>query len=90
MKTPTVIGTFTIGMLWLVAAAAHAQDCEPDGEVQFLCGPVSPEDLAPVPQSPWVIVSSMVDEGHLYLADTRDYTSTILLRCPQLRYHFLC
>ena len=78
MKTPTVIGTFTIGMLWLVAAPAHAQDCEPDGEVQFLCGPVSPEDLAPVPQSPWVIVSSMVDEGHLYLADTRDYTSTIL------------
>ena len=78
MKTPTVMGTFMIGMLWLVAAAAHAQDCEPDGEVQFLCGPVSPEDLAPVPQSPWVIVSSMVDEGHLYLADTRDYTSTIL------------
>ncbi len=78
MKTPTVIGTFTIGMLWLVAAAAHAQDCEPDSEVQFLCGPVNPEDLAPVPQSPWVIVSSMVDEGHLYLADTRDYTSTIL------------
>ena len=77
-KTPTVIGTFTIGMLWLGAAGAHAQDCEPDGEVQFLCGPVSPEDLAPVPQSPWVIVSSMVDEGHLYLADTRDYTSTIL------------
>jgi hypothetical protein len=78
MKTPTAIGTFTIGMLWLVAPAAYAQDCEPDGEVQFLCGPVSPEDLAPVPQSPWVIVSSMVDEGHLYLADTRDYTATIL------------
>jgi len=78
MKTPTVIGTFTIGMLWLGAAAAHAQDCEPDGEVQFLCGPVSPEDLAPVPQSPWVIVSSMVDGGGIHLADTRDYTSTVL------------
>ena len=78
MKTPTVLGTFTIGMLWLSTAGVYAQDCEPDGEIQFLCGPVSPEDLAPVPQSPWVIVSSMVDEGHLYLADTRDYTSTIL------------
>jgi len=33
MKTPTVIGTFTIGMLWLVATAAHAQDCKPDGDV---------------------------------------------------------
>ena len=78
MKTATTIGTFTIGMLWLLVTEAHAQDCEPDGEVQFLCGPVSPEDLAPVPQSPWVIVSSMVDEGNLYLADTRDYTSTVL------------
>lgn len=78
MKTPTVIGTLAIGMLWLVTGTAQAQDCEPDDEVRFLCGPVSPEDLAPVPQSPWVVVSSMVDEGYLYLADTRDYTSTIL------------
>ena len=44
----------------------------------FLCGPVSPEDLAPIPGSPWVVVSSMVDEGPLYLADTRDHTSTVL------------
>ena len=46
MRTPTVIGAFTICLLWLGAAGAHAQACEPDGEVQFLCGPVSPEDLA--------------------------------------------
>ena len=78
MKTPIVIGAFTICLVWLGAASAHAQTCEPDGEVQFLCGPVSPEDLAPIPQSPWVVVSSMVDEGQLYLADTRDYTTTLL------------
>ena len=77
MRTPTVIGTCTICIL-LGATGVHAQACEPDGEVQFLCGPVSPEDLAPVPQSPWVIVASMVDEGPLYLADTRDHTSTVL------------
>ena len=64
--------------LLLGAAGPSAAACEPDGEVQFLCGPVSPEDLAPVPQSPWIVVSSMVDEGHLYLADTRDHTSTVL------------
>ena len=59
-------------------AGPSAAACDPDGAVQFLCGPVSPEDLAVVPQSPWVIVSSMEDDGHLYLADTRDYTSTML------------
>ena len=65
------------GLLVGVAGASEAA-CEPDGEIQFLCGPVSPEDLAPVPDSPWVIVSSMIDEGYLHLADTRDHTSTVL------------
>ena len=78
MRLLTVIGPFITCALLLGAAEPSAAACEPDGEVQFLRGPVSPEDLAPVPQSPWVIVSSMVDEGHLYLADIRDHTSTVL------------
>ena len=60
------------------AAGSLAAACEPDGAVQFLCGPVSPEDLALVPESPWVIASGMEDDGYLYLADTRDYSSSIL------------
>ena len=78
MKTPIALGVGTICMWWLGAGGVQAQGCEPDGEVQFLCGPVSPEDLAPVPESPWVIVSSMVDQGQLYVADTRDHTSTVV------------
>ena len=62
----------------LALAGPSAAACEPDGAIQFLCGPVSPEDLAAVPETPWVIVSSMEDDGYLYLADTRDYTSTVL------------
>ena len=76
MRLSTAIGLFMTCALLLGAAGPRAADCDPDGEIQFLCGPVNPEDLAPVPQSPWVIVSSR--EGHLYLADTRDYTSTVL------------
>ena len=64
---------FLFGIAGTAAAA-----CDPDGDVEFLCGPVSPEDLIAVPQSPWVIVSSMEDEGHLYLADTRDHAATVL------------
>lgn len=52
--------------------------CEPDGDVRFVCGPVSPEDLLAVPRTPLVVVASMEDEGHLYLADTRDHTTTVL------------
>jgi len=52
--------------------------CDPDGEVQFLCGPKSPEDLLGVPGSPFVLVSSMENEGHIYVADTRDHTTTAL------------
>ena len=66
------------GACLLGAAPPAAAQCEPDGEVQFLCGPVSPEDLAPVPDTPWVIVSSMIDEGYLYAADTRDHSSSVI------------
>ena len=51
---------------------AAAQECAPDGDVEFICGPVSPEDFAPVPDSPWVIVPNMVDNGAIQAVDTRD------------------
>ena len=59
----------------LVLPAAGAAQCDPDGDVEFVCGPVSPEDLAAVPDSPWVVVSSMTDDGRLYATDARDHTS---------------
>lgn len=52
-----------------------AAQCDPDGGVEFVCGPVNPEDLAAVPESPWVVVSSMADDGRLYATDARDHTS---------------
>ena len=78
MRKLTVIGVFMLWVLSFGSVGLSEAACDPDGEVQFLCGPVSPEDLAPVPESPWVIVSSMVDEGHIYVADIRDHTSTVL------------
>ena len=77
MRTRTMVGMLMAGALVLLGASGPlAQGCDPDGEVEFLCGPPSPEDLAPIPSSPWVVVSSMVDGGDLYLADTRDNTTT--------------
>ena len=53
----------SVAVLCLLGLARpSAAACDPDGDVQFLCGPVSPEDLVAIPQSPWIIVSSMEDE----------------------------
>ncbi len=71
------VGALFAGAL-VAGAAGQGAACNPDGDVQFLCGPVSPEDLLEVPETPWVVVSSMEDEGHLVLADTRDHTSAVL------------
>ena len=72
----SVLLTAAACLLCLVSPASA--QCEPDGAVQFVCGPVSPEDLIPIPQSPWVIVSSMEDDGYLSAADSRDYSSMVL------------
>ena len=68
-----VAATFVLLLLGTAApATAQEEDCAPDGDVQFLCGPVSPEDFAQVPDSPWVIVPNMVDNGPIQAVDTRD------------------
>ena len=59
-------------------ASSSAAQCFPDGDVQFVCGPVSPEDMVAVPESPWLIVSGMENDGYLYATDTRDHRSTVL------------
>ena len=78
MKRLNTRRTLVACALLLGVAGQAAAACEADGAVQFLCGPVSPEDLAPVSDSPWVIVSSMVDEGSLYVADIRTHTATVI------------
>jgi hypothetical protein len=58
-------------------APAQAAACEPDGGLQFLCGPRNVEDLVRLGSSNWLIGSGMDGamsggasaEGHLYLID---------------------
>lgn len=78
MRYPTTIAFVLAWGLLFGGAEGAAAACDPDGDVHFVCGPVSPEDLIAVPDSPWVVTSNMEDEGHLYLADTRDHTATVL------------
>jgi len=50
-----------------LSQAAIAQ-CNPDGNIEFICGPISPEDLVPLPESSWVLVASWEDDGYLSAA----------------------
>lgn len=80
LTTPQIALAAVLVVLLGFAPSAFA-DCEPDGDVQFLCGPKNPEDLIAIPGTPWVIVSSLAseveNEGLLHIADTRDLTTTV-------------
>jgi hypothetical protein len=62
------------------AAAEPSSSCEPDGALQFVCGPLNAEDLVRVGSSRWLIASGMdgaltgagAAKGHLYLVDHRN------------------
>ena len=81
--------TFPTSLLAVACLAASVSpleaQCEADGDVEFVCGPVSPEDLVPVPRSPWLLVSGMEDDGYLYATDTRDLTSNVLFPTQMAR-----
>lgn len=49
----------------------HRDRCERDGRVSFICGPENPEDLAEVPGTPWVLISSWQADGYLSAANAR-------------------
>ena len=75
-----LLGIAALMVGWLLPGwTGSAQTaCDPQGDVRFVCGLTDPEDLLQVPDSPWVIVSSYVDDGQLYGADTRNHTVTVL------------
>ncbi len=85
-----VSGCFALALMAIGSATAHAQssdqsqtsppgqsgaECMGDGDVEFICGPVNPEDLAKVPGAPWVIVATYKNDGYLSAAHTGDGTT---------------
>ena len=63
-------------------AAVGATPCRPVGEIAFICGLASAEDLAIVPGSEWVIASGNREGGRLYLISVRTKTATVLFPAP--------
>jgi hypothetical protein len=59
-------------------AAVGATPCTALGDIRFICGMASPEDLALVPGSEWVIASGNREGGGLHLINLKARTSTVL------------
>ena len=59
-------------------AVVGATPCKPAGEIQFVCDLISPEDLAVLPGSEWVITSGNREGGRLHLVNVRNKTATVL------------
>ena len=59
-----------------------AAPCEPVGEIQFICDLISPEDLAILPGSEWVIASGAQEGGRIHLVSVGDKTTTVLFPRP--------
>jgi len=71
-----------IGLLGVLAVpvGVHGQTnppCTPAGEVQFVCGQQSPEDLVEVPGGEWIVASSFAGSGGIRLINVRDRTSVL-------------
>ena len=85
MKVRSVpVWSLVVVCLFGSAESVTAQ-CEPDGDIQFVCGPVSPEDLVAVPDTPWVIVAGIEDDGYLYATSTQDHRSSVLFPTPTIQ-----
>ena len=56
--------------------------CDRVGEIQFICDLISPEDLAVVPGSEWVIASGNRAGGRIQLINVEEKTATALFPGP--------
>jgi hypothetical protein len=68
-----LLAVFFLGAV--LPVGTQTGNCEPQGNVRFICGVVSPEDLVPVPRSEWVIASGYI-RGGVSLVNTKTFAAT--------------
>ena len=66
-------------LVFVMAAAEAAEDeCGAVGDYNFICGPISAEDLVLVPDTKWIIASGMTQEASITLIDSQQKSWTNL------------
>ena len=59
--------------------------CTPVDNIKFVCGMVSPEDIAVLPGGAWAIASGNREGGRLHLVDVKSKTATVVFPAPGQR-----
>jgi hypothetical protein len=76
LATLAILLTVLLGAITSAQAPPPPVGCNPSGGLRFVCGQSGPEDLVPVPRTPWLVASALAGEGGLYLIDTVQGSST--------------
>jgi hypothetical protein len=78
-----------VAFAWPHGVAAQAPQgapgpasCDPVGNVRFVCGQQSPEDLVVLPGSQWIVASSFGGSGGINLINVRDHSTTLAFPGP--------
>lgn len=58
-------------------SARQAPGCQPDGDVQFVCGQQGPEDLVALPGSQWIVATAYSGTGGVNLIHVGNRTSIV-------------
>lgn len=73
-----ILAAVVVAFVWSFELSAQAPvNCQPAGDVQFVCGQNGPEDLVVLPGAQWVIASSFGGNGGIYLIHASDRVSTL-------------
>ena len=86
--TERLTGIFTLccfALLGYNSPGLAADDCQPDGELNYICGLQNAEDILPLGATEWLLVSGMDGQfsntpitGHIYLVNRREKISEVL------------
>lgn len=78
MKLVTLLALTLTFAVAGTAAAQNTAPCTPAGNIQFVCGQESPEDLVYLPGTDWVVASAYGGNGGIRLISVREKTTTTL------------
>ena len=85
MRKLELLGVSAIFLGSLGVAAPAAAQCDPIGDIRFICDVIGPEDLAIVPGAEWVIASGNQEGGRIQLVNIQDKTVTALFPAARRR-----
>ena len=78
MKLSVVFLLLLSNILFYISVTAHgAAECEPDGDIEFICGIMNAEDIIAIPGSDFIIASGRISDsaGSIYAINKNSYES---------------